>query len=216
MIGAIVNIPSPTESPHLNKQLERQVVCGPTFLLFMAIFVWGLLDFWGRLDFWGHLEFLGCDNMTMLVDWDSQTAAHQLSTSSRVDNISAVPVSYVSTFLSWKIPLRWRRRKKRKMIYAPRNEFCMIWVIFLMPTDHVMAFLCFISDNQMVGMSGQVGEVWGGQFLVNNKFVLDLASKKFSASITKSKKCSLLASFSSTLSNHFRFLCFFCKWWHSE
>ena len=30
----------------------------------------------------------------------------------------------------------------------------------------------FSSDNQMVGMSGQVGEVWGGQFLVKNKFVL--------------------------------------------
>ena len=40
--------------------------------------------------------------------------------------------------------------KKRKMIYAPRNEFCMIWVIFLMPTDHVMAFLCYISDSQLV------------------------------------------------------------------
>ena len=44
---------------------------------------------------------------------------------------------------------------KKKIIYAPRNEFCMIWVIFLMPTDHVMAFLCFISDNQLVDMSGQ-------------------------------------------------------------
>ena len=37
-----------------------------------------------------------------------------------------------------------------------------------MPTDHVMAFLCFISDNQLVGMSGQVGEVWGGQFFVHS------------------------------------------------
>ena len=54
----------------------------------------------------------------------------------------------------------------------PRNEFWMIWVIFLMPTDHVMVFLCFITDNQLVGMSGQVGEVWGGQFLVKNMFVL--------------------------------------------
>ena len=45
------------------------------------------------------------------------------------------------------------------MIYAPWNEFCMIWVIFLMPTDQVMAFLCFIFDNQSVDMSGQV---WGG------------------------------------------------------
>ena len=32
-------------------------------------------------------------------------------------------------------------------------------VIFLMPTDQVMAFLCFISDDQSVDMSGQV---WGG------------------------------------------------------
>ena len=40
-------------------------------------------------------------------------------------------------------------------MYAPRNEFCMIWVIFWMPTDQVMAFLCFISDNQSVDMSGQ-------------------------------------------------------------
>ena len=69
-------------------------------------------------------------------------------------------------------PPRLLEKKKRKMIYAPRNEFCMIWVIFLMPTDHVMAFLFFISDNQLVGMSGQVGEVWGGQFLVKNMFVL--------------------------------------------
>ena len=46
-----------------------------------------------------------------------------------------------------------------KMIYAPWNEFCMIWVIFWMPTDQVMAFLCFIFDNQSVDMSGQV---WGG------------------------------------------------------
>ena len=30
---------------------------------------------------------------------------------------------------------------------------------FFMPTDQVMAFLCFISDNQSVDMSGQV---WGG------------------------------------------------------
>ena len=45
------------------------------------------------------------------------------------------------------------------MIYAPWNEFCMIWVIFWMPTDQVMAFLCFIFDNQSVDMSGQV---WGG------------------------------------------------------
>ena len=45
------------------------------------------------------------------------------------------------------------------MMYAPRNEFCMIWVIFWMPTDQVMAFLCFISDNQSVDMSGQG---WGG------------------------------------------------------
>ena len=51
------------------------------------------------------------------------------------------------------------KKKKRKMIYAPWNEFCMIWVIFLMPTDQVMAFLCFIFDNQSVDMSGQV---WGG------------------------------------------------------
>ena len=27
------------------------------------------------------------------------------------------------------------KNKKLKMIYASRNEFCMIWVIFLMPTD---------------------------------------------------------------------------------
>ena len=46
--------------------------------------------------------------------------------------------------------------KKLKMIYAPRNEFCMIWVIFLMPTDHVMAFLCFITDSQLPDMSRQV------------------------------------------------------------
>ena len=67
----------------------------------------------------------------------------------------------------WKIPIRrWpppslleNIKKKRKMIYAPWNEFCMIWVIFLMPTDQVMAFLCFIFDNQSVDMSGQV---WGG------------------------------------------------------
>ena len=67
----------------------------------------------------------------------------------------------------WKIPIRrWppppsllENKKKRKMIYAPWNEFCMIWVIFLMPTDQVMAFLCFIFDNQSVDMSGQV---WGG------------------------------------------------------
>ena len=67
----------------------------------------------------------------------------------------------------WKIPIRrwpppppyWKILKKRKMIYAPWNEFCMIWVIFLMPTDQVMAFLCFIFDNQSVDMSGQV---WGG------------------------------------------------------
>ena len=38
---------------------------------------------------------------------------------------------------------------KGKMIYT-RNEFCMIWVIFWMPTDQVMAFLFFISDNQSV------------------------------------------------------------------
>ena len=35
-----------------------------------------------------------------------------------------------------------------------------------------MAFLFFISENQLAGMSGQVGEVWGGQFLVKNMFVL--------------------------------------------
>ena len=45
------------------------------------------------------------------------------------------------------------------MMYAPRNEFCMIWVIFWMPTDQVMTFLCFISDSQWVDMSGQG---WGG------------------------------------------------------
>ena len=56
-------------------------------------------------------------------------------------------------------PPYWKIKKKRKMIYAPWNEFCMIWVIFLMPTDQVMAFLCFIFDNQSVDMSGQV---WGG------------------------------------------------------
>ena len=55
---------------------------------------------------------------------------------------------------------------KKKMIYSPRNEFCMIWVIFLMPTDHVMAFLCFITDSQLVDMSAQVicvrpGRWWG-------------------------------------------------------
>ena len=49
----------------------------------------------------------------------------------------------------------WEKNKKPKMMYAPRNEFCMIWVIFWMPTDQVMAFLCFISDNQSVDMSGQ-------------------------------------------------------------
>ena len=42
----------------------------------------------------------------------------------------------------------------------------MIWVIFLMPTDHVMAFLCFITDSQLVDMSAQVicvrpGRWWG-------------------------------------------------------
>ena len=56
-------------------------------------------------------------------------------------------------------PPYWKIKKKRKMIYAPWNEFCMIWVIFWMPTDQVMAFLCFIFDNQSVDMSGQV---WGG------------------------------------------------------
>ena len=30
------------------------------------------------------------------------------------------------------------------------NEFCMIWVIFLCQQTNVMAFLCFISDNQFV------------------------------------------------------------------
>ena len=68
---------------------------------------------------------------------------------------------------SWKFPIRrWPHligkkyfKKKRKMIYAPRNEFCMIWVIFWMPTDQVMAFLCFISNNQSVDISGQG---WGG------------------------------------------------------
>ena len=67
----------------------------------------------------------------------------------------------------WKFPIRrwpppppyWKKNKKLKMMYAPRNEFCMIWVIFWMPTDQVMAFLCFISDNQSVDMSGQG---WGG------------------------------------------------------
>ena len=39
---------------------------------------------------------------------------------------------------------------------------------FFMPTDQVMAFLCFISDNQSVDMSGQV---WGGG-IEKNKFVL--------------------------------------------
>ena len=47
------------------------------------------------------------------------------------------------------------------MIYTPRNEFCIIWVIFLMPTDQVMTFLCFISDSQLVDMSGQgLGGGW--------------------------------------------------------
>ena len=45
------------------------------------------------------------------------------------------------------------------MMFAIRNEFCMIWVIFWMQKDQVMAFLCFISNNQSVDMSGQV---WGG------------------------------------------------------
>ena len=53
-------------------------------------------------------------------------------------------------------PLIGKKKKKLKKIYAPRNEFCMIWVIFLMPTDHVMALLCFITDSQLVDMSGQV------------------------------------------------------------
>ena len=53
----------------------------------------------------------------------------------------------------------WKKNRKRKMMYAPWNEFCIIWVIFWMPTDQVMAFLCFISDNQSVDMSGQG---WGG------------------------------------------------------
>ena len=39
-------------------------------------------------------------------------------------------------------------------MYAPQNELCIIWVIFWMPTDQVMAFLCFISDSQSVDMSG--------------------------------------------------------------
>ena len=52
------------------------------------------------------------------------------------------------------------------MIDVPRNEFCMIWIIFFMPTDHVMAFLCFITDSQLVDMSAQVicvrpGRWWG-------------------------------------------------------
>ena len=55
------------------------------------------------------------------------------------------------------------------MMYAPRNEFCMIWVIFWMPTDQVMAFLCFISDNQSVDMSGQGVR---GLIIEKNKFVL--------------------------------------------
>ena len=41
-------------------------------------------------------------------------------------------------------------------INMPRNEFYMIWVIFFMPTDHVMAILCFITDSQLVDMSAQV------------------------------------------------------------
>ena len=55
------------------------------------------------------------------------------------------------------------------MMYAPRNEFCMILVIFWMPTDQVMAFLCFISDNQSVD---RVGEGVGGVIIEKNKFVL--------------------------------------------
>ena len=56
-------------------------------------------------------------------------------------------------------PPYWKKNKKRKMMFAIRNEFCMIWVIFWMQKDQVMAFLCFISNNQSVDMSGQV---WGG------------------------------------------------------
>ena len=47
----------------------------------------------------------------------------------------------------------------KPQILVPRSEFCMIWVVFFMPTDQVMAFLCFISDDQSVDMYGQV---WGG------------------------------------------------------
>ena len=36
-----------------------------------------------------------------------------------------------------------------------KNKFCMIWVIF---DANVMAFLCFISDIQLMDMSEQVGE----------------------------------------------------------
>ena len=55
-------------------------------------------------------------------------------------------------------------------MYAPRNYFCMIWVIFWMPTDQVMAFLCFISDNQSVDMSGQG---WGGGRTTDTRVIPD-------------------------------------------
>ena len=46
------------------------------------------------------------------------------------------------------------------------NEFCMIWVIFLCQQTNVMAFLCFISDSQLVEMSGQDGV--GGVIIEKN------------------------------------------------
>ena len=54
------------------------------------------------------------------------------------------------------------------MMCAPRNEFCMIWVIFWMPTDQVVAFHCFSSDNQSVNMSGQ-GWQEGREVIIEKK-----------------------------------------------
>ena len=64
-----------------------------------------------------------------------------------------------------------------------------------MPTDQVMAFLCFISDNQSVDMSGQV---WGGGRRTGWRVPNNQTTCSFKALYSTEKKCTKLRNFNAS------------------